>query len=124
MSSSTKSKIGIEAAISLAIEGGYNVGPIEVDIACDHKHAHYFIDPFFWQCLGKSLGWADRLFMGEPINKKMSLWLSKREKETGEPYIEDCTTPGWKYHWHCFIDALASGQDIDSFFTSLIEKKL
>jgi hypothetical protein len=44
-------------AISLAIEkGGYNN---RFHIQCVLLYDHYFLDPLFWQALGKALGWHE-----------------------------------------------------------------
>ena len=87
----------ISEAIQKAVEDGYNVGPIEVDMVCDNKHAHYFQNPQFWQALGKAMGW-NKLAPYELVNKNI---------------------PEWHYHWHKFIDHLAEGGDPTSFFNQL-----
>lgn len=50
-----------------------------------------FLDPLFWQSLGKAMGWI---------------------------YLSD-TPEHWKKEWHRFIDHLAEGKDAESFFESL-----
>lgn len=30
--------------------------------------------------------------------------------------------PEWRYEWHSFIDYLADGKDIESFFEKLLKK--
>ncbi len=63
------------------------------------------LDPLFWQALGKGFGWE----------KTDYCW--------GCGYDEGATidTDGWKIKMHHFIDHLASGGDIESFFTNLIK---
>jgi len=61
-----------------------------------HKKAiHYakeivFLDPLFWQCLGKAMGWG-KLISG--------IWIGD-----------------WRKHWHDFIDHLAEGKSAEQFF--------
>lgn len=94
----------IEQAIEKSIEGGYkwNGGPRE----CSWGHYdHAFLDPLFWQSLGKALGWAEevKVIHSHPVESDIV-----REK-----------TEGWKWEWHRFIDHLAEGKDAESFFESL-----
>jgi hypothetical protein len=59
-----------------------------------------FLDPFFWQALGKARGWGElKLPNRSPIG----------QHEEGR----------WFFHWHRFIDHLAEGKDAESFFESL-----
>lgn len=59
----------------------------------------FLLDPLFWQALGKAEGWSDI-----PSD------------------FYHCDTH-WQFQWHSFIDHLASGKDVDSFFTNLLAKK-
>lgn len=52
----------------------------------------YYLDPNFWQSLGKALGW---------------------EYKSDSP-------EHWKLEWHLFIDHLADGKDSESFFNDLL----
>lgn len=54
--------------------------------------------PEFWQALGKGLGWEGSI-----------------------TYIDGKKREHWELQWHRFIDHLASGGDIDSFFNELIK---
>ena len=54
------------------------------------------LDNLFWQALGKAEGWGNQ----EEFHSI------------------------WKYHWHSFIDHLAEGKDIDSFFNNLLKPSL
>lgn len=113
----------MDKAIKLAIEGGYNVGPIEVDMVCDNKYAHYFIDPLFWSSLGKALGWKKYTWTS---------WKGWDDHTLTHATDEDAYEPPFEnpycqrhltheYHWHRFIDSLASDGDPDSFFSSLLQ---
>lgn len=70
-----------------------------VKISASVNEFQVFLDPAFWQCLGKAEGWG----------------INKKEKYADrEVYIT-----GWKYHWHSFIDALADGETADEYFNLL-----
>ena len=62
--------------------------------------AEAFLDPLFWQALGKVRGWWDETHL-ENLDVQSS----------PETY--------WLKQWHRFIDHLASGGDAESFFQSL-----
>lgn len=137
----------IKQAIEKAIEGGYHRGQIGtspiVEINCDFaitetkgERNHYglawvWLDPLFWQSLGKAMGWGDEMVCidetghpkewgyyfhcpvcGEIVHGERQECPS--ECETDYPPIES-----WKYHWHRFIDHLAEGKDAESFFSNL-----
>jgi hypothetical protein len=59
-----------------------------------------FLDPVFWQALGKALGWRE---------EKASVVLYR------------VTEPEWQSTWHRFIDHLADGNTAASFFERLPE---
>lgn len=106
----------IQTAIKKAIEGGYykellgsksvawdiyaegirtwNVLDPETK-SWDIPHINFdkiFLDPKFWQCLGKAMGWQ-----------------LEREWEGTH----------WKKYWHRFIDHLAEGKTIEKYFEDL-----
>lgn len=121
----------IEQAIRKAIEGGYIV-PWDFDIEfpsqtffCDdgsigmtgkgrrvlgvlHKE-HIFLDSFFWQSLGKAMGWTAvcpglaTMRCGSHSCKQHNLALVTE----------------WWDKWHSFIDHLAKGKSAESFFHDL-----
>ena len=63
------------------------------------------LDPQFWQCLGKSRGWEKRItFYNSFIDGKEN-------------------NDQWRLEMHRFIDALAEGRTIESFFESLENKE-
>ena len=83
----------IESAIREAVEkGGYAAITEEVsDVFAPPVVARLaFLDPLFWQALGKAMGWGGEDWDG-----------------------------GWRKHWHRFIDHLAEGKDAESFFKDL-----
>jgi hypothetical protein len=121
----------IENAIQKAIEGGYDFkgrirgenwdiynGPYEDDLTgkpClmvvfgperrTYSLAVLWIDPLFWQCLGKALGWGDE----------------------SECPLACCggicpiNIPMWQSQWHRFISHLSGGGTIGSFFENIEE---
>ena len=114
----------IETAIKKAIEGGWKGAYIrqfwvsdDVRLGSDNNFelTGVFLDPLFWQALGKAMGWGDttgkhyegeKYRNGKPITKCSSCgnrW----------PYGNDWC---WLYHWHRFIDHLAEGKTAEDFF--------
>ena len=67
----------------------------------------YCLDPLFWQALGKAMGWG--MWKSPEINASV----------IEEDYWEGKTL--WFYHWHRFIDHLASGGSADDFFKDLLK---
>lgn len=99
----------MKEAIQKAIIGGYGfrkTGKMFSEML-DEEH---LLDPEFWQCLGKALGF-------EP----------KKVPETGRIYLTspygyalDKQVNWWEYTMHRFIDHLAEGKDVDEFFKDLL----
>jgi len=65
-----------------------------------------FLDPQFWQALGRTLGWSE----------VCDLAISCRH---GEEECQSCRGSYWMYQWHCFIQALADGKTPEAFFARL-----
>lgn len=97
----------IEQTIKKAIEGGYEpddydlraLANLEKDSASmpESVTAMFVLDPQFWQSLGKSMGWEQK-----------------------GNYILDSKIKGsWIVYWHDFINNLAAGKSIESFFKDL-----
>jgi len=127
----------IETAIQKAISNGWRKDLVQQyeDLACSHTKPleriidvpkeKIFIDPAFWQALGKAMGWG--ILYCERCNQKA---IPVREKESDPEYWKDCC-PKKKlsygqsslYHQHRFIDHLAEGKDAESFFEKLISLK-
>lgn len=106
----------IEQAIKKAIEGGYKAPCCNRDIKlAEHLTENLnmvFLDPLFWQCLGKAMGWDGS---GE-CNCDMREGIHHDQCPAND-------FKNWLYHWHRFIDHLAEGKDAESFFKELFEKK-
>ena len=88
------------------------------------------LDPLFWQAWTKGMGWDT----GAKIRMCVGCGAALRNNE--QPTMDGkhggkngCgsdiyTYEGqWIIEWHCFIDHLAEGKDIDSFFTNLLPKE-
>lgn len=117
----------MQAAIQNAIEGGWRKETVEImpefylhhKTICFHERndgskaarlnvpiSAALLDPLFWQCLGKAMGW-------EPN-------ISKEEIE--RMHIAQLgVTPRWPIYWHNFISHLAEGRSADEFFNELIK---
>ena len=74
-------------------------------------YASVFLDPSFWQSLGRVMGWDidDYRFLFGKDHRVLATRFS------GMAYTVDT----WQYHWHRFIDHLAEGKSAESFFGSL-----
>lgn len=120
----------MKEAIQKAIEGGYVNQMIYNHY--DNNMISYlnfsylvFLDPLFWQCLGKSLGWKGekiRMCVGCGVALKWNEDPTMNGKHGGRKGcgsdIEEYEGQ-WLIEWHMFIDHLASGKDADLFFKEL-----
>jgi len=109
----------ITETIKKAIEGGYklpekyivNKDTIEIKLwnggdDTEWTPKNIYLDPLFWQSLGKSLGWDKKA-------KKGYVRFCDIKDESGNTQFY------WNYMWHRFIDSLASGKSIEEFFNEL-----
>ncbi len=102
----------MEKAIKKAEEGGYNGiqhGKVWSGIMTDTAKEYpqlALLDPLFWYYLGKAMDW-------DKLQDKRPLYLN-RDGEYGEVEY-------WNYHWHRFIDNLASGGNAEDFFNDLLK---
>ena len=62
-----------------------------------------FLDPRFWQALGRTLGWSEGCDLAITCVH-------------GEEECHSCRGYYWMYQWHCFIQAIADGKTPDVFF--------
>jgi hypothetical protein len=62
-----------------------------------------FLDPKFWQALGRALGWSE-------VCDLVSTWVH------GEEECQSCRGYYWMYQWHCFIQTIADGNTPEAFF--------
>ena len=62
-----------------------------------------FLDPTFWQALGRALGWS------EACDLAISCVHGKEECHSYRGYY-------WMYQWHCFIQEIADGKTPEGFF--------
>lgn len=107
----------MEKAIKKAIEGGYERYSISFKIEWFSENIEekyrILLDPFFWQALGKAMGWS----------KNCRSYSKALGRGNGQPIFQGRVYEigSWRYHWHNFIDHLAEGKDAESFFAELIK---
>jgi hypothetical protein len=105
----------IEIAIQDAIRGGWRppfiLRRVELEVGFGElfyqMYASVFIDPLFWQALGKSRGWAEEVMpsgrtVADPSRKQSQI-----------------LTPSYRWYWHRFIDHLIAEKTAEDFFKSL-----
>ena len=110
----------IEKAIQKVIEGGYNGVQITDDlwsgIMTDSAKENYrcmFIDPLFWQALGKSMGWTGKENCSEcGYIWEESCWCDREYTHS---------VARWRHYWHRLIDHLAEGKSAESFFEEILK---
>ncbi len=96
----------IEQAIRDAVEkGGYGGGYRYQEAKDLLNNDRIFLDPNFWQALGKARGWD------KPVGKNYD-WPVERTILSNLPN-------SWLYNWHRFIDHLAEGKAAEAFFADL-----
>jgi len=128
----------MEKAIKIAIENGWKNGEIplhkspETILALGYR-PDILIDISFWNALGKGQMWMKNTGIchcGHFQENHRKNGLGDDNKSSG--IEENCfhcgcvmyiSTKGtdWKQEMHHFIDHLASGKDIDSFFGELLK---
>ncbi len=84
-----------------------------------HDDALAFVDPAFWQALGRAWGWqSEKLRMCGGCG----LHLRSNEQETMDGKHKKCGSDideyegQWLMEWHCFIDHLADGKSPERAF--------
>lgn len=96
----------IEQAIKKAIEGGwvYRLGNevVERNLRDGVMLVEHFLDPLFWQSLGKAMGWKDE----KEYDGGGAHWKIKGQ---------------WKREWHRFIDHLAEGKTAEEYFKEIMK---
>ena len=125
-------------AIEKAIEGGYYNGKLrkgaigwcylneEINSKSGIRYEtvvttpYMLLDPLFWQCLGKAMGWGKTEIMMDDYtdHKFMGGTLGYSYQEGGGMGFE---SDEWRYNWHRFIDDIAEGGDVDKFFKNLLK---
>lgn len=105
----------MEKVLIKSVEGGYTIKDIILKdgemfaFAKLHPEDVYnkaLLDPKFWQCLGKALGWF------YPDGRSVAKYINNDPKRTQKDM--------WIWHWHQFIDHLANGGIPDEFFEKLL----
>jgi hypothetical protein len=100
----------IEQAIKEAVENGYADHAYcnefdKYESSGSYCYSTVFLDPLFWQALGKARGWRQDVVEQDVqlLDNKASILVNW----------------GWKLRWHRFIDHLAEGKDAEIFFAML-----
>jgi hypothetical protein len=116
----------IEEALNKATEGGYHIyGSDGMETYYEGATNDYsawtrkdnessflvpieetFLDPQFWQALGRTLGWSAACDLAITCVH-------------GEEEWQSCRGYYWMYQWHCFIQAIAHGNTPEAFFAHL-----
>jgi hypothetical protein len=121
-----RKKMTIQDALKKATEGGYYIhGADGVYTHYEGANSHFsawmrednastfmvaveetFLDPHFWQALGKTLGWDQAVITVHTV-------------ENGRPTIVTRAGQHWLSQWHRFIDHLAEVNPPEAFFARL-----
>lgn len=108
--------LSIEDGIEKAMEGGFKnamggAGILSEPNLTEGNLSIYFLDPLFWQSLGKAMGWNQ----GD-----IGVCSSCGSRGEAENHVKcNCSEPlpeiieEWLYQWHRFIDHLAEGKDAE-----------
>jgi hypothetical protein len=116
----------IQKAMNQAVEGGYHIyGSDGMDTDYEGATNDYsawtrkdnqssflvpteetFLDPKFWQALGRTLGWSEVC--------DLAITCVHVEEE-----CQRCHGYYWMYQWYCFIQAIADGNTPEAFFAHL-----
>lgn len=92
-------------AILKAIEGGYYQPHYGKEQKVYTNDA--LLDPTFWQALGKALGW-----------EKYYLYVHPKAESGTHTHICE---KSWLYHWHLYIDHIASDKDPELFWKEILK---
>lgn len=124
----------MKKAIKKAIDGGWRPRGVAIHEWSSFESMVSLIpwqeivsDPNFWKCLGKAEGWKGdkiRMCCGCGIALRMNEQPTMDGKHGGK---KGCGSDimeyegQWLIEWHRFIDHIADGGDIDTFFNNLIK---
>ena len=117
----------MKKAIQKAIEGGWKYDDY-CDSGCGDRHI--LLDPFFWKCLGKAMGWNKGWYFGWFVKREHGgSWEWRHADDNsvfwgGYPHEAPnivFSRESWLYNWHRFIDHLADGGTAKDFFDKLLK---
>jgi hypothetical protein len=110
----------IKTAIKKAIESGWKARKNQTNMFKGKEYL--FLDPRFWQCLGKAMGWKEHFEAfdrcGIAYDFETMEELKDEEREQNECLNWE-RIPYWKTYWHSFIDHLADGKTAENYFKQL-----
>jgi hypothetical protein len=121
-----RKKMTIADALTKATEGGYHIhGSDGADTHYAGANSHFsawmrednastfmvaveetFLDPQFWQALGKGWGWDQAVITVHAVENGRSTIVTRAGQQ-------------WLSQWHCFIDHLAAGKTPEAFLDTL-----
>ena len=115
----------IEEVIRRAVmKGGYHADLHFLQALPEYARCQLWLDPLFWQSLGKAQGWVD--IHGNPLRMCRGC-----RRESVPNTVGSCNYCGenaygnfpymWQGYWHRFIDHLATGGDPETFFRDLLK---
>lgn len=96
----------IQEAIRIATHAGYTGEKLYT--------CAVLLNPLFWEHLGKALGWKKEILI------YYSGYAKDDEGNTDGRLEEAYRIPEWHFYWHCFIDHLAEGKSMESFFEQIL----
>lgn len=91
---------GIRKALMQAVDGGYKADVSYLMKLPEYAKCQVWLDPLFWQALGKAERWSDRV----PVY-------------SGHRLVD----AEWKVMQHRLIYALQEGKSADDFFRELLK---
>jgi hypothetical protein len=92
----------IREALEKAVDRGYRVEQKDFLLKLpEFALCQVWLDPLFWQCLGKAMGWE--------------------EVEMSDPHRAVNGKAEWHNNWHRFIDHISESKDAESFFANLLQ---
>ena len=121
----------IQEAVNKATEGGYHIhgadGIATSYIGANDEYSAWtrtdnessfmvpveetFLDPRFWQALGRTLGWSERCDLVITCVHGHEEW-------------RQCRGYYWMFQLHCFIQAIAEGNTPEDFFAHLTSSQM
>lgn len=99
------------------INGGFPVEEITPNSEGEVDLYKLLMNPLAWQALGKSMGWGNegRHKMVQGIYRQFCETCGFEVPRSNDFGMSEC----WRMFWHRFIDHLAEGKDIHSYFAGL-----
>lgn len=135
-----KKTLAIQKVVEKAIEGGYELPYIYATLEVTENFLYFYtkdghrfdvatatvlMDRMFWQNLGKVFGWdkgKTYTYTNPPRRQGMVTRKGLVEFDVPEHTVTRTSRSypdRWKRYWHAFVDHIASGKTVESFFKNL-----